>query len=545
MWDIFLTLLKLKLRSYGSLLVAREYVEKREKLTRNQRWEQLDEDVTYSGKQLDRKVVNFSQIRNVIRAFRDKLPEIFPNRQEVPKTLIFAKDDSHADDIIKAVREEFDEGNAFCKKVTYKAEEDPKSVLAQFRNDYYPRVAVTVDMIATGTDVKPLECLIFMRDVRSKNYFDQMKGRGTRTLDQDGLQKVTPSAQSTKTHFVIVDAVGVTKSLKTDTRALERKHSVAIKDLMMGVMMGAEDEDAFLSLASRLTRLELQMSQQEQEKLQELSGRSASEIARVLLNAYDPDMILDKARIDNSLSDWDTPTEWQTEAAQKALIREAAVIFTGELVEYVDNVRKIHEQIIDTVNIDRVIFAGWDQQAQEQAQSLIQNFTQFIEANKDEITALRIFYNQPYQRRGVTYQMLQEVLDILKTQKPYLAPLQVWQAYEQVQVSGKSPTSELVALVSLIRRVVGIDTMLTNYEATVNRNFQEWVFRKQAGALKFSEEQVNWLRLIKDYIATSFYLESGDLEYEPFGMGGTIKMYELFGNEMDTIIQELNDALAA
>jgi len=531
----------------GSRLIAKEYVEKREKLTRNQRWEQLDEEVTYSGKQLDQKVVNPSQIRNVIRAFRDKLPEIFPNRQEVPKTLIFAKDDSHADDIIKAVREEFDEGNAFCKKVTYKTEEDPKSVLAQLRNDYYPRIAVTVDMIATGTDVKPLECLIFMRDVRSKNYFDQMKGRGTRTLGQDDLKKVTPSAQSTKTHFVIVDAVGVTKSLKTDTRALERKHSVAIKDLMMGVMMGAEDEDAFLSLASRLTRLERQMSRQEQKKLQELSGdRSAGEIARVLLNAYDLDVILDKARTDNGLSEVDTPTEGQTEAAQKALIREAAVIFTGELVEYVDNVRKVHEQIIDTVNLDRVTFAGWDQQAQDQARSLIQNFSQFIEANKDEITALRIFYNQPYQRRGVTYQMVQEVLDILKTQKPYLVPLQVWQAYEQVeQVSGKNPISELVALVSLIRRVVGIDTTLTNYEATVNRNFQEWVFRKQAGALKFSEEQVEWLRTIKDYIATSFHLESGDLEYEPFGMGGTIKMYELFGDEMDTIIQELNEALAA
>ena len=254
----------------GSRLVAKEYVEKRAKLTRTQRWEQLDEEVTYSARQLDQKVVNPSQIRNVIRAFRDKLPEIFPNRQEVPKTLIFAKDDSHADDIIKVVREEFGEGNAFCKKVTYKAEEDPKSVLAQLRNDYYPRIAVTVDMIATGTDVKPLECLLFMRDVRSKNYFDQMKGRGTRTLDQDALKKVTPSAQTSKTHFVIVDAVGVTKTLKTDTRALERKPSAAIKDLMMGVMMGAEDEDAFLSLAGRLMRLERQMNPKEQSKLQEL-----------------------------------------------------------------------------------------------------------------------------------------------------------------------------------------------------------------------------------------------------------------------------------
>ena len=249
---------------------------------------------------------------------------------------------------------------------------------------------------------------------------------------------------------------------------------------------------------------------------------------------------------DHGLSATETPTEGQLETAQKALIRSAAAIFTGELVEYVDNVRKVHEQIIDTVNIDRVTFAGWDQQAKDQAQSVIQDFAQFIAANKDEITALRIFYNQPYQRRSLTYQMVQEVLDILKLQKPNLAPLRVWQAYEQVeQVDSRSPISELVALVSLIRRVVGTDATLTNYETTVNRNFQDWVFRKQAGALKFSEEQVEWLRMIKDYIATSFYLETDNLEYEPFGMGGTIRMDELFGDEMDTIIQELNEALAA
>jgi len=108
--------------------------------------------------------------------------------------------------------------------------EDPKSILSQFRNDYNPRIAVTVDMIATGTDVKPLECLLFMRDVKSKNYFEQMKGRGTRTLDHDALKKVSPSAQSAKTHYVIVDAIGVTKSLKTASQPLITKPSVPLKD---------------------------------------------------------------------------------------------------------------------------------------------------------------------------------------------------------------------------------------------------------------------------------------------------------------------------
>ena len=224
----------------GAQIAARQQVEKREKLTRRKRWEQQDEDEAYSATQLDRNIVNLDQIRTVIRTFRDKLPEIFPGRTEVPKTLIFAKTDSHADDIIQTVREEFNEGNAFCKKLTYKTEEDPKSVLQQFRNEYYPRIAVTVDMIATGTDVKPLECLLFMRDVKSRNYFEQMKGRGTRTLDRDDLKKVTPSAISAKTHYVIVDAIGVTKSLKTASTPLITKLGVPLKDLAMGGDDGRE-----------------------------------------------------------------------------------------------------------------------------------------------------------------------------------------------------------------------------------------------------------------------------------------------------------------
>ena len=165
-YDVYL--IETKVTQKGARVEKKQYVEKREKLTRKKRWEQLDEDLEYTGAQLDRDVVNPDQIRTIIRAYRDNLPEIFPHREEVPKTLIFAKTDSHADDIIQIVREEFGEGNEFCKKVTYNATEDPKSILNQFRNAYDPRIAVTVDMIATGTDVKPLECLIFMRDVRAK-----------------------------------------------------------------------------------------------------------------------------------------------------------------------------------------------------------------------------------------------------------------------------------------------------------------------------------------------------------------------------------------
>ena len=224
----------------------------------------------------------------------------------MPKTLVFAKTDSHADDIIQTVREEFGEENQFCKKLTYKSEEDPKSVLAQFRNDFYPRIAVTVDMIATGTDVKPIECLLFMRDVKSPNYFEQMKGRGTRTLEHDDLKKVTPSAISGKTHYVIVDAIGVTKSIKTASQPLITRPSVPLRDLLMGVMMGACDEDTVSSLAGRLARLNRQLELPEQVRIKDQAGgMELSQIVGNLLAAIDPDRINEKACEIESRTRWD------------------------------------------------------------------------------------------------------------------------------------------------------------------------------------------------------------------------------------------------
>ncbi len=288
----------------GNIIKAGWFVDRRDKLTRKKRWQQEDEDTEYKRNDLDKKVVNPSQIRNIIREYKRALKqEIFPKRvdkngeYEVPKTLIFAKTDSHADDIIKIVREEFDEGNDFCKKVTYKIDEDPKSVLNRFRNAYYPRIAVTVDMIATGTDLKPLEVLLFMRDVKSINYFEQMKGRGTRTISSDSLQLVTRTANS-KTHFVIVDAIGATKSKKTDSRPLERQPTVPLKDLLGAVTMGVKEEDLFLSLANRLIRLEKQITEKEKEKVLEFTGgKNLKQITKELIAAFDPDEIESKAQV--------------------------------------------------------------------------------------------------------------------------------------------------------------------------------------------------------------------------------------------------------
>ncbi|WP_299462851.1 DEAD/DEAH box helicase family protein [uncultured Microscilla sp.] len=551
-YDVYL--IETEISQKGATIEAGWQVDRRDKLTRRTRWQQEDEDTIYTKNNLDKKVVNPSQIRHIIREFKNALQkDIFPNRYDdqgeyqVPKTLIFAKTDSHADDIIKMVREEFGEGNDFCKKVTYKAQEDPKSVLNRFRNNYYPRIAVTVDMIATGTDVKPLEVLLFMRDVKSRNYFEQMKGRGTRTVGDDALKQVSSAAQH-KTHFVIVDAVGATKSKKTDSRPLERKRSVATKDLLGAVAMGASDEDLFLSLANRLIRLNRQLSPTEAEGVLEHSGgKSLPQMTKELLAAYDPDTI-DTAAQALMQSQGLPSLEMAREQAQAQLIETAAITFNGELNEYLENVRREHEQIIDHINLDQVTKAEWDTSSTDRAQAMVQDFSQYMADHKDEIKALSIYYDQPHQRRHVTEKMVKEVLAALKADKPTLAPLAVWEAYTALEkVKGSRPEKELTALVALLRRITGLDSVLTAYDKTVDRNFQDWVFKRHSGASpKFNDEQMQWLRMLKNHVATSLYVDLGDLDYSPFdSKGGRRKMEKLFGNEIHAIIEELNEVLVA
>jgi type I restriction enzyme R subunit len=323
---------------------------------------------------------------------------------------------------------------------------------------------------------------------------------------------------------------------------------VPLKDLMMAVMMGARDEDVFTSLAGRLARLEKEMTAEEKGQLTEYTGGHAiKDMCKALLHAFDPDKIVEAAAAENKLSAGQSPTDKQIEAAREKLSDAAAMLLTGQVVDYLDNVRKVHEQIIDVVNLDTVQFAGWDAQAKDRAESLVKEFKDFIEANKNEITALKVFYGIPYQQRNITYQMIKELAQALKMKKPNLAPLPVWQAYQQLEAAkGSSPINQLTALVSLVRRVVGRDSTLTSYESTVNKNFQDWVFKKQAGPVKFTEEQMEWLRMLKEHILSSFHVDREDLNYAPFdARGGIGKMYKLFGDRTDEIITELNKHLVA
>jgi len=551
--------------------ILRQEVQKRNRLSRKKRWEQLDEDLNYTPSQLNKEVVNESQIRTIAKGFKEAVfREMFPDRKEVPKTLIFAKTDSHADDIIRIFREEFGLGNEFCKKITYNAD-DPKSVLSAFRNEYNPRIAVTVDMIATGTDVKPIECLIFMRDVRSKNYFEQMLGRATRTLPKEDLRKVSPSATENKTGYFLIDAAGVTFSEKTNSRQLERNPSVSLKDLLNAVLMGDRTEDTLTTLAGRLIKLDKIMTDSERKAFTELCDEekirignivdgievpinsvtiSPIALAETLLNAFDEDKIFELAREKYGIDDPEDVTDEQLAEISEDMAKEAAKPFNKpKLRNHILQIRTSHDQIMDDFNLDRVTYAGWNKNKESEDEETIGTFANFIEENKDRLDALNIIYSQSYKMRPLTLTMVEKLYDAI-IQPPYnLSTEKLWRAYSTKfpdKVKSKNVVNKLADIISLIRFQLNQDHELNNFSSTVGVRFRDWMLKKNAGYGQFTEEQTKWLRMIRDHIATSMYMESDDLELTPFvENGGLSRFHELFGNDYRSIINEMNYALVA
>ncbi len=526
----------------GSQVEAGYHIDKRDRQTRARRWEQLDEDLTYTEAQLDRSVVAEDQIRTVIRTFRAKLfTEIFPGRTEVPKTLVFAKDDTHAEDIVRMMREEFAKGNPFCCKITYRTTgKKVEELIQDLRNSYDPRIAVTVDMISTGTDIKPLECLLFMRDVKSRTYFEQMKGRGTRTINSNDFREVVPDA-GVKDRFVIVDAVGVCESDKTDSRPLERKHSIAFKQLLQDVAIGVRDEDSLTSLAGRLARLDRGLDPGDRTLLEASAGQSLPEITKGLLAGFDPDRQIEAAQ---EQFKEENPNSTQLEAAQEKLVNQGCEVFDNAgFRRLLLGIKGKSEQIIDTVSKDVVIEAGFDTTAAAKARGIVESFEEFIEENKAEITALQILSNRPYGQRQLTYEQIRQLAQALQLPPYHLTPEKLWQAYQQLaadRVRGAGIEKLLTDLVSLVSFAIGETERLEPFAVIVEERFGSWL-----GGQDFTPDQVRWLEMIKEYIATSMRVEAEDLENMPFvNEGGAFRAYELFGDKLLGILAELNEVLA-
>jgi type I restriction enzyme R subunit len=521
------------------------FVPHRDRRTKTRRYKELDEDKNFTATQLDRDVVAPDQIRLVIRTFRKKLPEIFPGRTEVPKTLIFAKTDLHAEDIVKVVREEFGKGNEFCQKITSKTTgRKPEDLLADFRNSYFPRVAVTVDMIATGTDVRPLECLLFMRNIRSLPYFEQMKGRGCRVIDPDSLRSVTPDAKA-KTHFVIVDAVGVCEDDKQVTRPLDRKPFVALDRVLDAVKTGVADADLVSTLAARLTRLKRQLNEKQEESIAKAAGgTTVSQLAASLLKSIDPDEVARQAAQKFSQE----PTEEQLQKVEMERMQAALKPFHKAVLRTaILNAQAEAEQAIAEDAKDTVLRAEFDAGALEKAKGLVTSFRLFLDDHRQEIEALQILYSRPY-RAGLRYSQVRELAEALKRPPQRLDPELVWRAFaavEPAKVKGQGG-KQLVDVVALVRHALDPATDLVPVERTVEERYQEWLEERARAGVKFTSEQRKWLDAIKDHVAASLSIEQDDLSEVPFNlMGGLGRAHELFGDGLTDLLEDLNMRLAA
>jgi type I restriction enzyme R subunit len=519
-------------------------------------------------------VVAEDQIRTVLQTFRDKLfTEIFPGRDQVPKTLIFAKDDSHADDIVRICRDVFDKGNDFCQKITYRTgfvrdvekkigpdgkeiEEvvwkkvsnlSPDQLLQAFRNSYNPRIAVTVDMIATGTDVKPLEIVFFMRSVKSRGFFEQMKGRGVRVIPETEMEQVNPGIKR-KTRFVIVDAVGICEHDMTDSRPLEKKRTVAFDKLLGAIALGNREPEVFESLAGRLVRLEKRFDEAlESEVRTTAKGQTLCEIAQTLLASTNPDNVEAKAK--EGKDQYFQPTEKDLQSAQAKLMQKAGapLAINPALRQLLIKVHQASEQVIDVITRDGVLFAGATQQTTQNAEQVTKSFRDYIEKHKAEITALQLLYSRPYRHR-LTEPMLKELEKKLREEHAAWTEDRLWDSFAAVapkKVKGRSQAGRFADLVALVRFALEREQTLQPFAQTVNQRFIEWIERNISKDIIFTPEQRAWLELIRDHIATSLSIETNDFNYAPFSQrGGLGKAHQLFP-ELPKLLDELNEVLAA
>lgn len=520
----------------GSRIEAGTHVPLVDRRTREKRMETLDEDVVYTPTQLDRMVTSTSQIRLVLETYRDKLfTHIFPGRSEVPKTLIFAKDDAHAEEIVRCVREVFGRGNEFAAKITYSAK-DPKGHLKAFRTSSQLRVAVTVDMIATGTDVKPLECVIFMRDVSSGQYFEQMKGRGARTISKSDFQAVTPDAEA-KTHFVLVDAVGVTEH-EFVAPPLNREPGVSLEKLLKKAAAYELTEDETATLASRLAALERQVSDAERAELDDVAGPSSDlgSIVRGLVHAVNPDV---QAAASEGAPD--------PAAAVRDLLDEAVAPLADNPVlrSRIMELRRQHDRIIDEVTRDTIRRAEGVSRA-DSALEIVESWKKYLEDNRDEITALQVL--DEFKTHRVPFKALDDLARQIERTPERWTTEKLWAAYEQLDGAKVRPNPHArgTDLVSLLRYALDLDDELVPYEDVVQERYESWLAQQEQAGATFSETERWWLDRMRDFVVTSAGITVDALDAEPFTQrGGVDGALRDLGANAGHLLESLDKELTA
>jgi type I restriction enzyme R subunit len=557
--------IKTEVTEAGSKVEAGYWLQVLDKPTRARRLTlattQLDDGFEYAPEELDRSVQTPDQIRTVARTLRDRWQtDLFPQRQELPKTLVFAKDDNHAEAIVTTLREEWGRGNEFAQKITYRTTgAKPEELIKAFRTSYYPRVAVTVDMIATGTDIKPVEIVVFMRSVKSRSFFEQMKGRGVRVIKDDDLRGVNPGEHVHKDHFVIVDCVGVCERDKTDSRPMDQKKSVPLDALLQAVSLGNVEPEVLSSVAVRLARLDAQLTDVERAKVLTTAGIGLKELARQIVTALNPSPDEPGAGAGDAVVPAQAGTQrlWSYEDSAREATKPLA---NPDLRHLILSLKQQKELVIDTVTQDRVLEAGFSEAARQRAEALVQSFEAFITQHRDEITALQILYNRPT-KAPLKFEDLRRLADTLQAPPHLWTESQLWQAYaalDKSKVKGASRRRILTDLVSLVRYAMHQENELVPYPEKVMANFKAWLAQQEttpslasAGegpgeGRRFTDEQRWWLEKMAEHIASNLGIEAEDFGYAPFDQrGGLGRVHQLFGTELPNVIDELNRELVA
>ena len=419
-----------------------------------------------------------------------------------------------------------------------------EDVLVAFRNSFNPRIAVTVDMIATGTDVKPVEIVFFMRSIKSSNYFEQMKGRGVRVLTPDALKTVTPDAR-VKTRFVIVDATGVCEQCKTEKGPLDRQPSQSLKQVFDYIKAGGTDPDAVSALAAKINRLAASMTAKQLAEVQaHAGGKTADDLVHKLIESIDDTAI--EAQVLQQNPGVTTPTEEQLIAAEQSLIKEAIKPFYDpKLRDLLLQIKHDNDQTIDRITKDTLLIAGYSQEALDKARVKIEDFAKFIIDHKDELTALQVFFGEPTAAR-LKFRDLKDLAEKIQRPPVSATPEELWHCYETLEASNVTGKGGQIItdLVSLIRHTLRPSEPLTPFAQVVSQRYESWRAQQAAAGVTFAPEQANWLDKIAEHIATSLAIEIEDFQDGWFGQRGNLgKAYELFGDRLPVILDDMNRTL--
>lgn len=463
----------------------------------------------YTAEELNRSIVNPAQIKLILETYRDAIytemfidPQREPDMNYIPKTLIFALSEAHANNIVKIAKEVFgrSEGDGkFVQKITCTAG-DSNKLIREFRTDKDFRITVTVTLVATGTDVKPLEVVMFMRDVQSEQLYTQMKGRGCRTIGDAALQAVTPNAHS-KDQFFLVDAVGVTEHAKTiDGPTTEPTPPViSLSKLLEKITHGNLPDEYLSTLAFRMSRIFNRCNEDQRLKFEQLALSKMDEIATNILNA------LEKGNLPPFVSIKDSNNE------RKGLV--APLVNHIEARNYLLVLNAGFVKILDPGE-DTLIESGF---TQKEAEETTEAFEKYIKEHKDEIEALRLIYNNTGE--PLTYSMLEDLRDKLEHENTKFKILKLWNNYsilnpEKVE---NNPNIEqrkaLTTLIQIIRFAYGKIEKLATLHGTANQYFNLWCGQAQREN-PLTDKQKELLKSIVDYIVSNGCCEIADIRQQ-------------------------------